>query len=71
MGSTSVRMWVLAQTDTKSVRTYYNSGRNEWHVDVKFADLVEHDRGVIWLDAFDMTRLDVELLPVTLTVEEN
>jgi hypothetical protein len=69
--SKSVRMWVLAKTDTKGVRTYYNIGRGEWHVDLKFADLMEYDRGIIWQEAFDMTHLDLELLPVTLTVEEN
>ena len=69
--SKSVRMWVLAKTDIKGVRTYYNMGRNEWHVDLKFADLVEYDRGVIWREAADIIAHDVELLPVTLTVEEN
>jgi hypothetical protein len=69
--SKSVRLWVLAKTDTKGVRTYYNMSRNEWHVDLKFADLVEYDRGVIWREAADIIAHDVELLPVTLTVEEN
>jgi len=40
-------------------------------VDLKFADLMEYDRGIIWQEAFNMTHLDLELLPVTLTVEEN
>ena len=68
--SKSVRMWVLAKTDIKGVRTYYNMGRNEWHVDLKFADLVEYDRGVIWREAARLS-FYVELLPVTITVEEN
>ena len=69
--SKSVRLWVLAKTDAKSVRTYYNMSRNEWHVDLKFADLVEYDRGVIWREAADIIAHNVELLPITLTVEEN
>ena len=69
--SKSVRMWVLAKTDTKGVRTYYNIGRGEWHVDLKFADLVEYDTGVVWREAAEIITNDVELLPVTLTVEEN
>ena len=69
--SKSVRLWVVAKTDAKGVRSYLNMSRNEWHVDLKFADLMEYDRGIIWQEAFDMTHLDLELLPVTLTVEEN
>jgi hypothetical protein len=68
--SKSVRMWVLAKTDIKGVRTYYNMGRNEWHVDLKFADLVEHDHG-LWLATYVNTTDDVAVMPVTLTVEEN
>ena len=68
--SKSVRMWVLAKTDIKGVRTYYNMGRNEWHVDLKFADLVEYDHGMTWREAARLS-FYVELLPVTITVEEN
>jgi len=56
------------------VRTYYNNSRSElgeeWHVDLKFADLVEHDHG-LWLATYVNTTDDVAVMPVTLTVEEN
>ena len=82
---TTGKMWVLEKTDPKGVKTFYNDGRNEWHVDVRFADLVEYDRGVIWRDIHDIiwgasgmsgnddvtNAHDVALLPVTITVEEN
>ena len=77
---TTGKMWVLEKTDPKGVKTFYNDGRNEWHVDVRFADLVEYDRGLIWLDIHDIiwsntydgtSAHDVALLPVTITVEEN
>ena len=69
--SKSVRLWVLAKTDAKGVRTYYNNSRIEWHVDLKFADLVEHDHG-LWLATYVVnTTYDVAVMPVTLTVEEN
>jgi hypothetical protein len=73
--SKSVRMWVIAKTDAKGVRTYYNNSRSEqgeeWHVDLKFADLVEHDHG-LWLATYVVnTTYDVAVMPVTLTVEEN
>ena len=68
------RMWVIAKTDDKGVRTYYNNSRSElgeeWHVDLKFADLVEHDHG-LWLATYVNTTDDVAVMPVTLTVEEN
>ena len=69
--SKSVRLWVVAKTDAKGVRTYLNMSRNEWHVDLKFADLMEYDTGVVWREAAGIITNDVELLPVTLTVEEN
>ena len=79
---TTGKMWVLEKTDPKGVKTFYNDGRNEWHVDVRFADLVEYDRGLIWLDIHDIiwgasgmsgthdgtSAHDVALLPVTITV---
>lgn len=82
---TTGKMWVLEKTDPKGVKTFYNDGRNEWHVDVRFADLVEYDRGVIWRDIHDIiwgaygmsgnddvtSAHDVALLPVTITVGEN
>jgi len=79
---TTGKMWVLEKTDPKGVKTFYNDGRNEWHVDVRFADLVEYDRGLIWRDIHDIiwgasgmsgthdgtSAHDVALLPVTITV---
>ena len=80
--SKSVRMWVIAKTDAKGVRTYLSNFTDEWHVNLMFADIVEYDVAVGWLDRvahetnlqdrFDGIAVqDVRLLPVTVTVEEN
>ena len=80
--SKSVRMWVIAKTDDKGGRTYLSNFTDEWHVNLMFADIVEYDVAVRWLDRvahetnlqdrFDGTASqDVRLLPVTVTVEEN
>ena len=80
--SKSVRMWVIAKTDDKGGRTYLSNFTDEWHVNLMFADIVEYDVAVRWLDRvahetnlqdrFDGIALqDVRLLPVTVTVEEN
>ncbi len=74
--STSVRMWVLAKTDTQGVRTYLNFERAEWYVDLMFADLVEYDAAVVRRELANrhittIGKNDVEILPVTLTVEED
>ena len=80
MSTSSVRMWVIAKTDDKGVRTYYNNSRSElgeeWHVDLKFADLVEYDAAVVRRELANrhittIGKNDVEILPVTLTVEED
>ena len=70
MSTSSVRMWVLAKTD-KGVTTFYNDNRNEWHVNLKFADLVEYDRAVSWLDEHNSVGVEnIVVVPVTLTVSQ-
>ncbi len=67
----SVRMWVLAKTD-KGVTRFYNDNRNEWHVNLKFADLVEYDRAVSWLDEHKSVGVEnIVVVPVTLTVAQS
>ena len=69
---TTEKMWVLAKTD-KGVTRFYNDTRNEWHVNLKFADIIEYDRAVSWLDEpFSFVGVEnIVVVPVTLTVEEN
>ena len=82
--SKSVRMWVLAKTDTKGVITYLNTSRMtsenypepEWYVNLMFADFVEYDAAVVWRDYLTqfMTvdeALGYKIRPVTITLEEN
>jgi len=74
--STSVNMWVLAKTDTKGVRTYLNFERAEWYVNLMFADLVEYDTAIVRRELANRHitttgKNDVEILPVTITVEED
>ena len=59
--STSVKMWVVIHDDN----------RNEWHVNLKFADLVEYDRAVSWLDEHNSVGVEnIVVVPVTLTVSQ-
>ena len=68
---TTEKMWVLAKTD-KGVTRFYNDTRNEWHVNLKFADLVEYDRAVSWLENLHSPVVEnIVVVPVTLTVAQS